>query len=501
MKKHTWILAAAAALLGLACGSKRTQPQLDVDAGPDSDSDVDSDVDTDTDSDSDSDSDVDLCGNGIVDPGELCDDNNREWGDGCSPNCDSDETCPNGVVDWGVGEMCDDGNDTSGDGCAGDCSSNEQCGNDVDDPGELCDDGNRIAGDGCSPDCTSDETCGNGIVDWGAGEICDGTLNCAEDCASLVGCGDGAVGEGETCDDANTESHDGCSALCLDEQSVVVDSLALAGAGEGCDLDGDGSVDNAFADSLGDATEFFQDAIDGALDDGSLIMLMDFLGLDDPTGQDDDSLYLGVYQGIDGDDPVDPANNFDGGSAFYISTDSLDADGNPQGAMAGSIAGGSLEAGPEDIQFSFPFGETEIVFVLARATAYGTVNDDAGGTRIDTITGGDLCGGAPAGPMKLVPLDFGIPGLPPTMLDLLVVGFDFLVEVQPTQPDLDMDFDGLETFEDEDGDQIIDHCYDGDGSAIPGGEDCPLDPEVQDAYSVSLQFEAIWSSIIGVRAP
>src|SRR5262245_23038419 len=33
------------------------------------------------------------CGDGIVDPAEVCDDSNSAGGDGCSANCKSDETC------------------------------------------------------------------------------------------------------------------------------------------------------------------------------------------------------------------------------------------------------------------------------------------------------------------------------------------------------------------------------------------------------------------------
>jgi cysteine-rich repeat protein len=501
MKKHSWI--SFAAILATACGSSHRPPGIEVDGGPDADTDVD----TDSDTDSDTDTEVDLCGNGVIDNGEICDDNNRQWeaecaepGGCCSPDCQSDETCGNGYADYGIGEQCDDGNTGGGDGCSDDCSSNEQCGNGIPDPGEACDDGNRIAGDGCGPNCDSDESCDNGVIDWGAGEVCDSTPTCADDCRSVVGCGDGAIGAGETCDDGNTDNHDGCSEICLVEQSVVVSSLEMLQSGDGCDLDGDGDIDNAFADSLGDTgVEFFQQAIDSALDDGSLIMLMDYLGLDDPTGQNDDSLYLGVYQGVDGDDPADSSNNFDGGSTFYVSAASLDAFGDPMGAMAGSIDAGELLAGPEDIQFSFPFGDTTLVFVLARAIGSGTVSDDAGHTRIDRVSNGMLCGGAPAGPMKAVPLDIGVPGLPPSLLDLLVVGFDFLITVTPTQPDVDMDFDGLETFADTNDDQEIDRCWDGDGTEIPGGADCPYDPEVQDAYSVGLAYDAIWSQIIGVR--
>ena len=55
--------------------------------------------------------------------------------------------CGNGVVD--VGEVCDDGNQTSGDGCRGDCKKIEVCGDGELDVGEQCDDGNHNPADGC----------------------------------------------------------------------------------------------------------------------------------------------------------------------------------------------------------------------------------------------------------------------------------------------------------------------------------------------------------------
>jgi len=58
-------------------------------------------------------------------------------------------TCGNGKVD--PNEVCDDGNNRSGDGCPVDCSA--PCGDGVLDPDEVCDDGNTDDGDGCSADC------------------------------------------------------------------------------------------------------------------------------------------------------------------------------------------------------------------------------------------------------------------------------------------------------------------------------------------------------------
>src|SRR5689334_6464176 len=38
------------------------------------------------------------CGNGVVDDGEICDDANTTFGDGCSGDCRSLETCGNGIT-------------------------------------------------------------------------------------------------------------------------------------------------------------------------------------------------------------------------------------------------------------------------------------------------------------------------------------------------------------------------------------------------------------------
>jgi cysteine-rich repeat protein len=103
------------------------------------------------------------CGNGQVDPGEVCDD-----GDGrltfttrCNANCLAGpaDACGNGVVD--PGEECDDGNIGIADGCELDCSAGPVavgCGDgEVSCPSEQCDDGNTTNGDGCSASCVREE--------------------------------------------------------------------------------------------------------------------------------------------------------------------------------------------------------------------------------------------------------------------------------------------------------------------------------------------------------
>jgi len=78
---------------------------------------------------------VPICGNGIIQEGELCDDA------GESANCDVDCTpaeCGDDVVNVAAGEQCDDGNGFNGDGCRANCTL-EVCGDSILDAGEDCD--------------------------------------------------------------------------------------------------------------------------------------------------------------------------------------------------------------------------------------------------------------------------------------------------------------------------------------------------------------------------
>jgi len=90
------------------------------------------------------------CGDGIVDPGEACDDGNAIDTDGCSNICRA-PACGDGTVQGG--EQCDDGNLDNGDGCEDDCFETSVCGDNDVQGHETCDDGNLIDGDGCDSDC------------------------------------------------------------------------------------------------------------------------------------------------------------------------------------------------------------------------------------------------------------------------------------------------------------------------------------------------------------
>src|ERR1041384_5039512 len=157
--------------------------------------------------------DCDICGNGVLEYGEACDDGNNEAGDGCSPAC-AIESCGNGELD--PGEQCDDGNLVPGDGCNSQCQI-EECGDGIVEGDEQCDDGNLDFGDGCTPWCTL-EGCGDGNLDLASEECDDGNRDPGDGCDSqcrietehVGSCGDGVVDPGEQCDDGNDDDGDGC---------------------------------------------------------------------------------------------------------------------------------------------------------------------------------------------------------------------------------------------------------------------------------------------------
>ncbi len=207
-----------------------------------------------------------ICGNGVVNSGETCDDGNGTNGDGCS-SCAVDANftctgspsvcaanCRNGVIN--AGEQCDDNNANGTDGCSNTCTVNAgftctgspsvctaNCGNGVVNGSEACDDGNGTNGDGCSSACAVEANftctgapsvcaanCRNGVVN--AGEQCDdnnanGTDGCSNTCTVNAGftctgspsvctanCRNGVINAGEQCDDNNATAGDGCSNTC-----------------------------------------------------------------------------------------------------------------------------------------------------------------------------------------------------------------------------------------------------------------------------------------------
>ena len=177
---------------------------------------------------------IDTCADGVVDPGEQCDDGNMDGNDGCTmcmvdPEyaCFPDEedgssvcrTCGDGWVDTNLlGEECDPGEDLGnqvwgcpecvildGWACEGQPSlCGPICGDgiwiDRSLPGvtigigEECDDGNLQDGDGCNEDCDVEPDC-----------ECIGEPPATSQCT----CGSGTTTTGDTDTDTDTDSGTG----------------------------------------------------------------------------------------------------------------------------------------------------------------------------------------------------------------------------------------------------------------------------------------------------
>ena len=234
-----------------------------------------------------------VCGNGVVEAGEQCDDGNTTSGDGCSATCQFEGCSLTGtwqrnflgqitvytIVEDGGGGLSgvsfppgNPGGITLLSGSRSgvnvtltigtsqpltavmtSCNSlpftgglqppqlvrqrNSYCGDGAIDPGEACDDGNLANFDACSVACIT-PACGNHVVE--TPEQCDdgNAVNgdgCSTTCQTNV-CGNGVLEPGEQCDDGNTVNGDGCSAtLC----QVNVCGNNVIEPGEQCD---DGNV-------------------------------------------------------------------------------------------------------------------------------------------------------------------------------------------------------------------------------------------------------------------
>ncbi len=163
--------------------------------------------------------DVPDCGNSVVDAGETCDDGNQTSGDGCSATCSTEAPAPSSSIAAGVcgngaveeGETCDANGETAY--CDLDCTA-AACGDGTVNAaaGETCDDGNENNADACA--ACHNATCGDSYTYIGYEECDMGADNyfCDGNCTAPA-CGDSYANPayGESCDDGNTMSNDGCN--------------------------------------------------------------------------------------------------------------------------------------------------------------------------------------------------------------------------------------------------------------------------------------------------
>lgn len=184
---------------------------------------------------------IDQCTDGTCPPGSAC----GLSDDGAACECTVTEfTCENPTLT--PPDRCEEGTCEEGSVCGGNadstacecnaiCNNNGVCEPELGETVENCD------------DCTG-PWCGDGVINqfW---EECEppNTATCnnnCEDCTSGGCCGDGTQDPGEECDDGNTDSFDGCSQICENEEDLFCGDDEVNQGFEECDdgnnVNGDG---------------------------------------------------------------------------------------------------------------------------------------------------------------------------------------------------------------------------------------------------------------------
>jgi hypothetical protein len=269
--------------------------------------------------------------------------------------------------------------------------------------------------------------------------------------------------------------------------SVVVDTMGVAPASDGFDLDGDGTVDNQLA-NIPFGIDMINMGIQDAIDMGMILMLLEFRGVEDPTlGVDDLTMDAALYNGIDSD--ADPTDNFDPAfpEDFLVDPASLDPMGYPMvlffnTSITGTPAAPYFYGERNSLPFVFPgFGAVQIVNPRIDGNPSADFYDYSNG-----LLGGVLQACA----LDQAPNPLGTGG---TMLELLL-GFG-------VTPDIDLSGDGLETFQLSSGfPSTLVSCTDGDGTVIPNLDPprCACDERIEDGISMALSFHAVSANITGV---
>ncbi len=151
-----------------------------------------------------------VCGDGVIEPGESCDDGNTASGDGCSSTCQlegdyyaciPDKPC---VDTRNCEELAEAGLVEAG--ADSGCSAPPKvavCGDGFLDPGEACDTGADVGApaSGCAADCSAAFQ----------GYVC---LTAGQNCTNTWVCGDGKIEGSEQCDEGPGNQTAGCSSTC-----------------------------------------------------------------------------------------------------------------------------------------------------------------------------------------------------------------------------------------------------------------------------------------------
>jgi cysteine-rich repeat protein/predicted outer membrane repeat protein len=299
-----------------------------------------------------------VCGNGVLENGEICDatdlggrtcesavghlQGTLRCNEACLLDVSDCSTCGDGVIEGS--EQCDDRNTAAADGCSTQCRTeagwvcggepsecNFTCGNGRLDDGEACDDGNTATGDGCGPTCATEPgwscwgeptqcapLCGDGLL-VGTEQCDDGnsfnTDGCSQHCTVEPGytctgepsvcetsCGDGLLSPQEGCDDGNTTAADGCSSQCVVEpgwQCQSEPSVCVPICGDGLLAGSEGCDDGNTADDDGCSATCTVEAYHSCANEPSECVCTVYVDIDAVSGNRDGSSWNHAYVKVD----------------------------------------------------------------------------------------------------------------------------------------------------------------------------------------------------------
>lgn len=222
-----------------------------------------------------------------------------------------------------------------------------------------------------------------------------------------------------------------------------------------------------------------------AVAEGRLLMLLEFLDLDDTSGVINDSdVTVVIYRAVDADYPPNPANNFTGSGQFYV--EMATATVIPNVAIVDGkvlIPSGAFQY----LSVTIPnMGE----LMIFEPEIQFNVREE-----FFELTAGQIDGAVPGRTLDLLPNESGLGNAGGSLLDMLATS------VFELQPDVDIDGDGqLEEFYDQSPtrpawDELISLCVDYFGQF--DDDNCPQYQEIWDGYSVGLGFTAVRAEIVG----
>lgn len=305
-------------------------------------------------------------------------------------------------------------------------------------------------------------------------------------------------------------------------RAFIINQIAIAGQDRGFDIDGQCTADGCIDNFLWHLGELGNDQIRQGLLGGESLLLLELAGLDEPYRGDDSSMTVKIYGARDADDPFFPANNFKVPPGF---TTCCEFKINPQSLsglppQARARAPARIERGrlrslaPVPIQFTLTVGSPPHPEIrLERVLLSGRVPSS-----LDEFDEGLLGGAVPINTLAQTENPYcktPSPRCSVQFVDSTLI--DLVSTLLGPQPDVDLDFDGLECVRDTDGDGVINVCCDGVGlndscaggttMGCPGAMVDPVDrtkpytcaqaPDIADGYSVGITFTAVKATIVG----